>query len=154
MKQSAGILLYKKNQAGLQVMLVHPGGPFWKNRNSGSWSIPKGEFTNDENPLEAALREFEEETGFRPTGKFIELTPVKLKSNKLVHAWACKQDLDVSQIVSNEFELEWPPKSGIIKLFPEVDKAEWFSIDEALRKINSSQLDFISQLLALPSSQI
>ena len=150
MKQSAGILLYRKVQASLQVMLVHPGGPFWKNKDSGSWSIPKGEFTNDESPLEAAIREFEEETGFKPLGKFLELTPVKLKSNKVVYAWACEQDLDVSNIVSNEFKLEWPPKSGIIKVFPEVDKAGWFSIDDAIQKLNPSQRDFILQLLVLP----
>jgi len=147
MKQSAGILLFKHESGAMQVLLVHPGGPFWKNKDLGSWSIPKGEVTADEQMFDAAVREFEEETGVLLTGDFIELKPIKLKSNKLVFAWACEHDLDVSQVVSNTFEVEWPPKSGLLKSFPEIDRAAWFSVDEALEKINASQTNLIHQLL-------
>ncbi len=148
MKQSAGILLFKRVSDSLQVLLVHPGGPFWKNKDLGSWSIPKGEFASDEHAFDAAIREFQEETGKLLTGDFIELEPIKLKSNKLVFAWACEQDLDVLSVKSNEFEMEWPPKSGLIKSFPEIDQAAWFSIDDALDKINAAQANLIHQLLA------
>jgi predicted NUDIX family NTP pyrophosphohydrolase len=146
MKQSAGILVYKKHHGKLLVFLVHPGGPFWKNKDTGSWSIPKGEFTDDEKPLDAAVREFEEETGIRLAGEFLELLPVKLKSGKKIYAWANERDIDASTISSNTFEIEWPPKSGKQQSFPEVDKADWFDVDEAIQKVNPAQGNFITEL--------
>jgi predicted NUDIX family NTP pyrophosphohydrolase len=147
MKQSAGILLYKKASNEIFVLLAHPGGPYWKNKDAGAWSIPKGEFTNEENALDAAIREFEEEIGTKISGDFIELQPVKLKSGKTIYAWALEQDLDTSTVKSNEFEIEWPPKSGKTISIPEIDKAEWFPVAEALEKINAAQGDFIKQLV-------
>lgn len=148
MKQSAGILLYKKVKSILYVLLVHPGGPLWKNKDLGSWSIPKGEFNPPEQPLDAALREFEEETGQRiQAKKYIPLTSVRLKSGKTVHAWACEQDLDIDHIQSNTFSLQWPPKSGLFKDFPEIDRADWFIVEEALEKINPAQRSFIEELV-------
>ena len=146
MKKSAGILLFKRAHSGILVLLVHPGGPFWKNKDAGSWSVPKGEFTDEEDPLDAAIREFEEETGTHVDGEFTPLTPVKLKSGKVIYAWACEQDLDTDSISSNEFEMEWPPKSGLLKSFPEVDRAEWFPIDMALQKITAAQGNLIVEL--------
>ncbi len=134
MKKSAGILLYRVKNGIPEVMLVHPGGPFWKNKDAGAWSIPKGEFSAEEDPLEAALRELQEETGIPVKGECIPLTPVKQKSGKLVLAWAMKGDLDVTMINSNTFELEWPPKSGKKQMVPEVDKAEWFTLPEARKR--------------------
>src|ERR1700749_2222370 len=118
-KQSAGILLYRQASKQTEVFLVHPGGPFWMNKDAGAWSIPKGEFT-DEDPLAAARREFEEETGFSVDGKFIALPPLKQKSGKLVMAWALQKNIDASKIKSNEFEMEWPPRSGKLITIPEV----------------------------------
>ena len=146
MKKSAGILMYKLVNAKPQLLLVHPGGPFWKNKDEGAWSLPKGEFADDEDPLEAARREFEEETGFACNGDFIELSPVKLKSGKTVYAWALENDIDIKKIKSNDFEIEWPPKSGKMQRFPEIDKAEWFSPVIARKKINSAQSAFIDEL--------
>ncbi len=143
-KKSAGILLFKLNKF-LQVLLVHPGGPFWIKKDAGSWSIPKGEF-EAENPLEAAKREFKEEIGKNVEGKFIELSPIKQKNGKTIYIWALQEDIDPSQIKSNMFQLEWPPKSGNKKYFPEIEKAAWFSISEAKEKINPGQLGFIQQL--------
>lgn len=148
MKKSAGILLYKMVNKDLQIFLVHPGGPFWKNKDLGSWSIPKGEFT-DEEPLEAARREFEEETGLSIQGDFTELRPVKLKSGKLIFAWALQHDLDPATIKSNTFELEWPPKSGRFQSIPEIDQAGWFPISLALQKINPAQGNLILQLISI-----
>lgn len=145
-KKSAGILLYKRVEKQLLVLLVHPGGPFWKNKDAGHWSIPKGEFSDEENAFDAAIREFEEETGTRLDGHFIELTPVKLKSGKVVYAWALEKDLDADAIVSNTFEIEWPPKSGTLKSFPEIDRAQWFTIEEAWEKINEAMRNFLLQL--------
>lgn len=145
-KQSAGILLFRKSTHGTEVFLGHPGGPFWKNKDTGSWSIPKGEFT-DEPPLNAAIREFAEETGTSLSGDFIPLTPIRIKSGKIVYAWALEFDLDESTITSNTFDLEWPPKSGVITPFPEIDKAAWFPIDEALGRINVMQQSFINELV-------
>src|SRR5437868_879860 len=130
-KQSAGILVYRKANNVLQVFLVHPGGPFWKNKDEGAWSVPKGEYESDEDPLEAARREFYEETGHYIDGTFIQLNPVRLKSGKIVNAWAVEGDIDHANIKSNLFEIEWPPKSGRMQSFPEVDRAGWFTIDEA-----------------------
>jgi predicted NUDIX family NTP pyrophosphohydrolase len=152
MKQSAGILLYKFTDKTIYFLLVHPGGPFWKNKDLESWSIPKGEFTGDEDPLEAAKREFHEETGFKLESEsesdFIALHPVKLKSGKTVFAWALEFDLDVTLIKSNEFEMERPPKSGKMQFFAEVDRAEWFQTEHALKKINPAQADFIVQIMS------
>src|ERR1700722_12443281 len=145
-KQSAGILLYRKTSDGLQVFLVHPGGPFFKNKDSGAWSIPKGEFLDDEDALVAAKREFLEETGQAIDGKFIQLEPVTLKSGKIVHAWAVEGDIDHETIVSNLFEMEWPPKSGKKQSFPEIDKAGWFDIETAKIKINAGQVGLIEEL--------
>lgn len=146
MKTSAGILLYRFNKKKTEVFLVHPGGPFWKNKDEGAWSIPKGEFEEGEDALKAAIREFKEETGVSVTGDFIPLNPVKLKSGKLVHAWALEKDIDATVIISNTFLLEWPPKSGKKIEVPEVDKAEWFSIAEARVKINAGQLPLLDEL--------
>lgn len=158
MKQSAGILLYKFIDKTIYFLLVHPGGPFWKSKDLESWSIPKGEFTADEEPLPAAMREFKEETGFGLEAEseedFIVLEPVKLKSGKTVYAWALEFDIDVTLVKSNEFEMEWPPKSGSIKNFPEIDKAEWFQTSEALKKINPAQADFIIQIVSKISSSL
>ncbi|MGN6394665.1 MAG: NUDIX domain-containing protein [Mucilaginibacter sp.] len=147
--QSAGILLYRKTHRELQVFLVHPGGPFYKNKDAGAWSIPKGVFTNDEEPLAAAKREFEEETGQAVEGNFIKLKPVKLKSGKYVHAWAVEGDIDHETIISNLFEIEWPPKSGRMQSFPEIDRAAWFNPDDAKTKLNPAQAAFIDELLNL-----
>ncbi|MFV5700208.1 NUDIX domain-containing protein [Flavobacterium sp. ZT3R17] len=147
LKKSAGILLYKRFNDQLFVLLVHPGGPFWKNKDLGHWSIPKGEFSEDENAFDAAIREFEEETGTRLEGDFIALSPVKLKSGKVVYAWALEKDINGDTVVSNTFEMEWPPKSGTLKSFPEIDRAQWFTVDEALEKINEAMGDLILQLL-------
>lgn len=147
--QSAGILLYRKVSGQLQVFLVHPGGPFFKNKDLGAWSIPKGEFLDDEEPLIAAKREFEEETGQPVDGNFIALNPVKLKSGKKVYAWALEGDIDHETIFSNLFEMEWPPKSGKRQSFPEIDRAGWFEIKEAKLKINVAQAAFIEELSCL-----
>ena len=146
--QSAGILLYRKINNRLQVFLVHPGGPFYKNKDWGAWSVPKGEFLDDEEPLTAAKREFKEETGQEIDGKFIPLNPVKLKSNKKVYAWAVEGNIDHEAIVSNLFEMEWPPKSGRQQSFPEIDRAGWFEAEEAKLKINSAQAAFIEELIS------
>jgi len=146
-KQSAGILLYRKMSDQLQVFLVHPGGPFFKNKDAGVWSIPKGEFSDDEDALAAAKREFKEETGQTIDGGFIELKPVYLKSGKKVYAWAVEGDLDHEIIESNLFEMEWPPKSGKRQSFREVDRAAWFTISEAKEKINAAQVGLIDNFL-------
>ena|SRR5882724_5078391 len=152
-KKSAGILLYRFSDKKLQVMLIHPGGPFWKNKDAGAWSIPKGEFT-DEEPLTAAVREFREETGMDIDGKFISLSPVKQKSGKLIFAFALEHDIDVDKIRSNSFELEWPPKSGKKSQFPEIDKAAWFFPDEARIKINAAQAALIDELIGLVKEKL
>ncbi|MEP7277105.1 MAG: NUDIX domain-containing protein [Bacteroidota bacterium] len=149
MKKNAGILLYKFVDNKPTVLLVHPGGPFWKNKDAGAWSIPKGEFTEDEDALEAARREFEEETGTACSGNFIALSPVKQASGKMVYTWALEKDLDTSKIKSNEFTMEWPPKSGMQQSFPEIDKAQWFSTAMANQKINAAQVGLIAELLRL-----
>jgi len=158
MKKSAGILLYKFIDKTIFFLLVHPGGPFWKNKDLESWSIPKGEFTEDENPLDAAKREFYEETGFKLESEsetdFIELDSVKLKSGKTIFAWALEFDIDATLVKSNEFEMEWPPKSGKQQSFPEVDRAEWFQTEHALKKINPAQADFIVQIISKISSSL
>jgi predicted NUDIX family NTP pyrophosphohydrolase len=148
-KTSAGLLLFRESSGDLEVLLVHPGGPFWKNKDEGAWSIPKGEFADGEDPLAAARREFEEETGCRAEGEAIALRPLKQAGGKVVHAWAVRGDLDPERIRSNTFSLEWPPKSGRTQEFPEVDRAGWFPLDLARRKMLKGQIDFLDQLQAL-----
>ena len=144
---SAGILCYKFSGKQLLLFLIHPGGPFFAKKDLGAWSIPKGEINENENPLDAAKREFKEETSFEIDGNFIELNPVKQNSGKIVHAWALQNELDASKMKSNFFELEWPPNSGKILQFPEADKAEWFTIEDAKKKILKGQLPLIDELL-------
>jgi len=144
-RKSAGILVYRQKRGFNEVFLVHPGGPFWRNKDKGAWSIPKGEFIEEE-PLAAAKREFEEETGKDITGNFIELQPIKQKAGKVVYAWAVEGDIDEATIVSNTFNVEWPYKSGKWERFPEVDKAGWFNFEEAKEKINEAQVGFIVDL--------
>jgi predicted NUDIX family NTP pyrophosphohydrolase len=145
-KQSAGILLYRRNKEQLEILLVHPGGPFWAKKDRGAWSIPKGEYEG-EDPLTAAKREFEEEIGIPIEGEPLALSQQKQKGGKLVDAWAVEGDLDPEQVHSNTFEMEWPPKSGKGQRFPEVDKARWFPVETALEKINPGQAAFIHELI-------
>jgi predicted NUDIX family NTP pyrophosphohydrolase len=149
-KASAGLLLYRR-RGDLEVFLVHPGGPFWAKKDAGAWSLPKGEFAEGEDPLQAAKREFTEETGFTIDGEFLPLEPLKQRGGKTVHAWAIEADCDASEIRSNLFSLEWPLKSGRMQQFPEVDRAQWFNIPEARKRILASQVGFIDQLMALLS---
>lgn len=151
-KKSAGLLLFRRNshESQLEVFLVHPGGPFWRNKDEGAWTIPKGEFADDEDPLAAAKREFQEETGGdAPAGDYIPLKPVKQASGKIVHAWAIEGDFDPAGLQSNRFLREWPPRSGRLQEFPEVDRADWFTPDAAKRKILAGQSPLIDQLLTL-----
>ena len=145
-KRSAGLLMYRRGDAGLAVLLVHPGGPFWAKKDLGAWSIPKGEYAADEEPLAAAQREFVEETGAQPRGEFLPLGEVKQPGGKHVTAWAVEGDFDPATLVSTTFELEWPPRSGRRQSFPEVDRAGWFSPDEAREKILAGQRPFIDRL--------
>lgn len=151
-KKSAGIVLYKRLEGQLHFLLVHPGGPFWKNKDAGAWSVPKGEFSDDEDPLKAAIREFREETGVLLEGNFTELVPVRLKSGKKIFAWAHQGDLDAAAIKSNTFEMEWPPRSGRSISVPEVDRAQWLHVQAAIEKINPAQADLLLQVLALDAS--
>ena len=146
--RSAGILLYRRHAGELQVFLAHPGGPYWARKDLGAWTIPKGEYPPEEDPLHAAQREFLEETGFTVNGPFMPLTPVRQANGKLVAAWACAGELDPSQLRSNLFTLEWPPRSGQMQQFPEVDRGEWFSLAQARLKINAGQAPLLDQLLA------
>jgi predicted NUDIX family NTP pyrophosphohydrolase len=143
---SAGLLLYRIRDRILEVFLVHPGGPFWEKKDLGVWSIPKGEIDDGEDPLEAARREFEEETGFRPEGIFRELTPVRQRSGKIVHAWAVQGDCDPTAIRSNTFIMEWPPRSGRQQEIPEVDRGGWFAVDLAKEKILEGQRGLLDEL--------
>ncbi|HEY3727317.1 MAG TPA: NUDIX domain-containing protein [Solirubrobacteraceae bacterium] len=145
--RSAGILLHRYVPGGLQVLLVHPGGPIWARRDLGAWSIPKGEYEIEEDPRVAARREFEEELGSPlPEGETVDLGEIRQKSGKVVKAWAVAGDLDVDRVTSNEFELEWPPKSGRRQRFPEVDRAQWFGLEEAREKINPAQAALLDRL--------
>ncbi len=146
-KHSAGILMYRSREGSLEVLLVHPGGPFWAKKDEGAWSIPKGEFIIDtEDPLGAARREFVEETGFTPEGDFISLGTLAQSSMKIVQAWAVEGDCDAAHIKSNTFSMEWPPRSGQFLEFPEVDRAAWFDPDTAKEKILKGQRPFIEEL--------
>lgn len=145
-KKAAGILLYRIRGGELEVFLVHPGGPFWAKKDDGAWSIPKGEFSEDEEPLRAAKREFQEETGFSIEGNFLALAPLKQRGGKLVYAWALEGDCAAGAIKSNTFSMEWPPRSGNRKEYPEVDRAGWFTTESAKRKIVSAQVGFLDEL--------
>lgn len=145
-KKSAGLLLYREKTGKIEVLLVHPGGPFWEKKDEGSWSIPKGEFNEDEDPLDAARREFEEETGASPQGDALPLAPVRQPSGKLVFAFAMRGDFDPSRLESNSFSMEWPPRSGRMASFPEVDRAEWFPWESAVTKIQNGQRPILEQL--------
>jgi predicted NUDIX family NTP pyrophosphohydrolase len=145
-KESAGILMYRLRNSTIEVFLVHPGGPFWAKKDLGAWSIPKGEFEEGEDRFSAAKREFQEETGCLPEGNFIALTPRKQPGGKVVHAWAVRSDCDAKAIVSNTFSMEWPPRSGKRQEFPEVDRAEWFTMEVAKEKILKGQVGFLEEL--------
>jgi predicted NUDIX family NTP pyrophosphohydrolase len=145
---SAGILLYRRRGDRLEVLLVHPGGPFWARRDEGAWSIPKGEYAAGEHPFDAARREFAEELGVEAPDRPVEdLGEVRQKGGKVVHAWALEGDLDATTVESNTFELEWPPRSGRMIEAPEVDRAEWFTVERARDKINHAQAEFLDRLL-------
>jgi predicted NUDIX family NTP pyrophosphohydrolase len=145
-KKSAGILLYREASGVIEVLLVHPGGPFWAEKDEGAWSIPKGEFGDDEPPFAAAKREFAEETGVMLEGEGIALEPVRQPGGKIVYAWAIQHDCDPSGLKSNTFSVEWPPKSGHVQEFREVDRAAWFTIEKAARKILKGQAPLLDQL--------
>ncbi|MFZ2640925.1 MAG: NUDIX domain-containing protein [Verrucomicrobiia bacterium] len=145
-KVSAGLIMYRRVSGGLQVLLVHPGGPVWKHKDAGWWSIPKGEMGEGEDALAAAQREFQEETGFAVREPFIELTSVQLRSGKIVHAWAFEGDCDPAALHSNTFSLEWPPRSGKVCEFPEVDRAGFFSVAEAKEKMSERQFPLVEEL--------
>ncbi len=147
--QSAGILLFRGGGEDLEVLLVHPGGPFWARRDAGAWSIPKGEHGPDEAPLAAARREFAEELGSPPpAGDTIELGAIRQRAGKLVRGWGLRGELDETAIRSNTFELEWPPRSGRMRAFPEVDRAAWFDLPQAREKINPAQVELLDRLAA------
>jgi predicted NUDIX family NTP pyrophosphohydrolase len=146
-QQSAGILMFRRRSETIEMLLVHPGGPFWARKDDGAWSIPKGLFADDEDALAAARREFEEETGSRPDGAFIELGSFKQPSGKRVHAWAVEGEFDLTSFGSNSFAMEWPPKSGRMQEFPEADRAGWFVAKDALVKITKGQRAIIAALL-------
>jgi predicted NUDIX family NTP pyrophosphohydrolase len=146
-KKSAGLLMYRRRHGVLEVFLVHPGGPFWQKKDAGSWSIPKGEYTTEGDPLEVAKREFQEETGFKASGEFVPLTSRKQPSGKIITAWAFEGGCDASTIKSNTFSMEWPPRSGKREEFPEVDRAGWFSIPDAKQKIIKGQSGFVDELV-------
>lgn len=149
-KKSAGLLAYRIAGAEVELFLVHPGGPFWKAKDEGSWTIPKGEFEPDEDPEAAARREFQEETGFAVSaGELLRLDPVKQPSGKIIHAWAVCQDMDPAELRSNTFPLEWPPRSGRMQDFPEIDAGAWFGAEAAFTKLQKGQIPLVRQLLSL-----
>jgi predicted NUDIX family NTP pyrophosphohydrolase len=145
-KRSAGLLMYRRKEPGLEVFLVHPGGPFWAKKDLGAWSIPKGEYVENEEPLAAARREFEEETGIAVDGEFVDLGEIRQAGGKLVKAWAIEGDLGADRLVSNLVEMEWPPRSGRKVKFPEVDRGSWFTLPEAREKILASQKPVLERL--------
>jgi len=145
-RKSAGLLMYRRRAGQVEVLLVHPGGPFWAQKDEGAWSIPKGEFTDEEPPLDAARREFQEETSFAASGDFYPLVPIKQTGGKIVHAWAVAGDLDADAARSNTCKMEWPPHSGQWRTFPEVDRAAWFPLSQAREKLLKSQLPLLDQL--------
>jgi predicted NUDIX family NTP pyrophosphohydrolase len=145
-RAAAGLLLFRRKSDDLEVLLVHPGGPLWTRKDEGAWSIPKGEIEPGEDPLRAAQREFEEELGSPVSGDFIPLTQIRQASGKLVHAWAVEADFNPATLQSGTFSMEWPPRSGRQQHFPEVDRAQWFTIEDAKRKINKAQIALLDQL--------
>jgi predicted NUDIX family NTP pyrophosphohydrolase len=145
--KSAGLLMFRRTPAGeVEVLLAHPGGPYWRNKDAGAWSLPKGEYEDPEEPLAAALREWREETGFDATPPYLPLGEAKLKSGKRITAWAFEGDCDPSALAGNTFEIEWPPKSGRMQSFPEVDRVQWFDLNEARERIHAAQSAFIDRL--------
>jgi len=146
--ESAGLLMFRIRQNEPEFLLVHPGGPYWKTKDQGAWSIPKGEIQPGEEALETARREFAEELGFIPEGSFIRLTPIRQKAGKLVRAWAFEGDCDAANTKSNIFQIEWPPRSGRMQTFPEVDQAAFFRLEEAEQRINQAQLPLLHELRA------
>jgi predicted NUDIX family NTP pyrophosphohydrolase len=149
-RRSAGILLYRRRDGAVEVLLVHPGGPLWARRDAGAWSIPKGEYGEGEDPLAVALREFEEETGQRPPAeRLVALGEVRQRGGKVVSAWAAPGDLDPRAVTSNTFTLEWPPRSGVRREFPEVDRAGWFDLPTAREKLLAAQAELVDRLLAV-----
>ena len=147
--ESAGVLAFRRRGDALEVLLVHPGGPYWQRKDDGAWSIPKGEFVSGESAEAAARREFAEETGTPLLhNELMSLTPIKQRSGKIVHPFAVETDIDASAVRSNTFVMEWPPRSGTMREFPEVDRAEWFGVDEARRKILPAQRPIIDELVA------
>jgi predicted NUDIX family NTP pyrophosphohydrolase len=152
-KHSAGLLLYRRRQAVIEVFLVHPGGPFWAGKDEGAWSIPKGEYIPPEDPLAAARREFGEETGFTAAGEFIPLAPLRQPSGKIIAAWAVAGNCDAGASRSNSFTLEWPPRSGRRQDFPEVDRAAWFPLAVAREKISPGQAGFLDELEQILANQ-
>jgi predicted NUDIX family NTP pyrophosphohydrolase len=150
---SAGILLFRRRACGVQVLLAHPGGPFWSNRDAGAWTLPKGTIELDEAPIEAAQREFFEEIGMKPEGPFFPLGTVTQRAGKVVHAWACEGDFDPEQLSSNLMKVIWPPNSGKWLTVPEVDRCDWFDLESAAMKINSAQAEFLLRLRKLLHAQ-
>lgn len=148
-RRSAGIILYRKRHGSTEIFLVHPGGPYWAKRDEGSWSIPKGEYEEGEEAIDAARREFLEETGVAVNGPFLALRPVRQPSGKIITAWAAEGELDPARLRSNSFSLEWPPKSGITQSFPEVDRGAWFSLTEARDKLSPGQLPLLQGIADL-----
>jgi predicted NUDIX family NTP pyrophosphohydrolase len=146
-KRSAGLLLYRHRGGRLEVLLIHPGGPYWASKDDGAWSIPKGELAEGEDPLAAAIREVEEETGCAVTGEFRPLDPIRQPGGKTVLAWAVECDFDPSTLKSNTFSMEWPPKSGNVQHFPEIDRAGWFDAEAARRKLLKGQVPLLEQFL-------
>ena len=151
-RQSAGLVLHRTRDQMLEVFLVHPGGPLWRNKDAGAWSIPKGEFVEGEDALAVARREFEEETGMSIDGDFVALAPIRQRGGKVVHAWAVEGDVTLEGLASNAFTIEWPPRSGRMQSFPEVDRYGWFALDEARAKINEAQRALLDELAGLRGS--
>ena len=148
-KDSAGVLVFRRHDGALEVLLVHPGGPFWRNKDAGAWTIPKGEIDEGEDARACAVRELCEETGLDYAGELIALAPITQKGGKRVQAWAAESDFDPATLTSSTFEMEWPPKSGTRTTFPEVDRAEWFDLATAREKINGAQAAWLDQLAAI-----
>lgn len=146
MIRSAGLLMFRRRDAALEVLLAHPGGPFWSRRDEAAWTLPKGEIDEGEDPLAAAQREFNEETGFTPVAPFLPLGELRQKSGKRISAWAFEGDADPAQLRSNLFEMEWPPRSGRRKEFPEVDRVQWYGLETAARKLIAGQVPFLAAL--------
>lgn len=152
-RQSAGVLMHRRRGGVVEIFLIHPGGPFWAGKDDGAWSIPKGEFTDEEAAFDAARREFHEETGYIVGGECVALEPIRQAGGKTVHAWAVEGDCDAAAIKSNVFRIEWPPRSGQWKSFPEADRAGWFTLEQAEKKILKSQRPLLQQLRNLISRQ-